>query len=112
MSDYIKGLEAAAAQLAQEAVSLKASGRGDEANLARIRINIHDICRTLFTVCSRTAQGEAFRTLYLQKLDHLEQEWSAARERALAHDDGCRAAIESIKLETLAENRRAFVKGA
>ena len=47
MSTYLEELEAAAAKLAGEAASLKASGRDDEATLARIRINIHDICRTL-----------------------------------------------------------------
>ena len=110
MSTYIEGLEAAAAQLAGEAAALRAEGRGDEATLARIRINIHDICRTLYQVCARNAQGEAFRTMYLQKLDHLEQEWSAAKARAQEHDDGCRAAIEEIKLETLAANRQAFLE--
>lgn len=110
MSTYIEGLEAAAAQLAGEAAALRAEGRGDEATLARIRINIHDICRTLYTVCARSAQGEAFRALYLRKLDHLAQEWQSARERAAQHDDGCRAAIEDVKLETLAANRQAFLK--
>ena len=110
MSAYLKELEAAAAQLAGEATALRASGREDEATLARIRINIHDICRTLYTVCARSAQGEALRALYLQKLDHLEKEWSAARARAQEHDDGCRAAIEDIKLETLAANRQAYLE--
>ena len=110
MSTYLEELEAAAAKLAGEAASLKASGRDDEATLARIRINIHDICRTLYTVCARSAQGEELRALYLQKLEHLEKEWSAARARAQEHDDGCRAAIEEIKLETLAANRRAFLE--
>ena len=110
MSTYLEELEAAAAKLAGEAASLKASGRDDEATLARIRINIHDICCTLYQVCARNAQGEAFRTMYLQKLDHLEQEWSAAKAHAQEHDDGCRAAIEEIKLETLAANRRAFME--
>ena len=110
MSAYLKALEAAAAQLAGEAAALRASGREDEATLARIRINIHDICRTLYQVCARGAQGEALRALYLQKLDHLEQEWSAAKARAQEHDDGCRAAIEDIKLETLAANRQAYLE--
>ena len=110
MSTYLEELEAAAAQLAGEATSLRASGREDEATLARIRIYIHDICRTLYQVCARSAQGEDFRTMYLQKLDRLEQEWSAAKARAQEHDDGCRAAIEEIKLETLAANRRAFLE--
>ena len=48
--------------------------------------------------------------MYLQKLDHLEQEWSAAKARAQEHNDGCRAAIEEIKLETLAADRRAFME--
>ena len=110
MSTYLEELETAAAQLAGEAATLRESGREDEATLARIRINIHDICRTLYQVCARGAQGEALRALYLQKIDHLEQEWSAAKARAQEHDDGCRAAIEEIKLETLAADRRAFME--
>lgn len=111
MSAYLSNLEAEAARLSREAAALRAEGREDEASFARIRANIHDICRTIYEVCGRTAPGEGLRAAYLKQLDRLAVEWSAARTRALEHDDRCKAAIEDIKLETLAKDRIAYLEG-
>lgn len=101
MSAFLIWLDKAAASLEQEAAALKAAGCADEANLVRIRINIHQIARTLYQVCQRTAPGAAFRAAYLAKLDALIPSWIAARDLAAQHDDQCRVVIEETKLETL-----------
>lgn len=111
MSAYLRYLSEEAARLSREAARLRAEGREDEASFARIRVNIHGICRTLYEVCGRTAPGEGLRAAYLQKIDRLAGEWNAARARALEHDDRCKAAIEDIKLETLAKARVAYLEG-
>lgn len=101
MSAFLTWLDDACAALEQEADALKASGRGDEANLVRIRINIHQIAGTIYRVCQRTAPGAAFRGAYLAKLDALPESWIAARALAAQHDDQCRVVIEDVKLDTL-----------
>lgn len=101
MSAFLIWLDHACAKLEQEAKALRDSGRKDEADLVRIRINIHQIARTLYTVCQRTAPGAAFRAAYLSKLDALPANWESARDLAAQHGDQCRVVIEDIKLDTL-----------
>lgn len=101
MSPFLLWLNQACAALEQESKALKASGRGDEADLVRIRINIHQIARTLYTVCQRISPGEGFRAAYLAKLDALPPSWEASRALAAQHDDQCRVVIEDVKLDTL-----------
>ena len=101
MSAFLSWLDDACAALEQEAKALKDAGRADEANLVRIRINIHQIAGTIYKVCQRTAPGAAFREAYLAKLDALPANWISARELAAQHDDQCRVVIEDIKLDTL-----------
>lgn len=110
MSAYMKLLDEAVAALEQEAKALRASGRRDEADLVRIRINIHRIAGTIYQVCLRSSQGEALREAFLKKLDALPENWRAARELALAHDDQCRVVIEDIKLDTLAGLRARYLE--
>lgn len=109
MSAYIAYLDEAIAQLRTKAESLKQNGCADEAALCQIELNINDVCRTIYNVCTKLAQGDAFTALYLQKLDRLPGGWQASKEAALAHKDECKAVIEDIKLTTLARNRAKFL---
>ena len=110
MSAYITYLDQAITSLRAQAAALKASGRDDEATLCQIEINIDDICRTIYGACKKLAEGEAFRALYLQKLDRLPQGWEQSRALAAAHRDDCKVVIEELKLRTLARNRIQFLK--
>ena len=109
MSAYIAYLDNAIAQLRTKAEDLKRSGCIDEAALCQIELNINDVCRTIYNVCEKLAQGDAFTALYLEKLDRLPGGWKASKEAALAHADDCKAVIEDIKLTTLARNRAQFL---
>lgn len=110
MSAYIEYLDSAIAALRQEAASLKASGREDEAVFCQIQINIDEICRTIYNVCKQIAKPGEFKALYLQKLDRLPGGWEKARAQALAHDDACKAVIEELKLKTLSQNRVKYLE--
>ena len=110
MSAYIAHLDAAIADLQAQAAALKASGREDEATLARIQLNIHDVCRTVYNVCARSAQGDAMRTMYLEKLDRLPVSWRESLTRARQHGDDCKAIIEEMKIRILEENRAKFLE--
>ena len=110
MSAYTDFLTDSIAQLREKAAALKASSRGDEAALCQIELNIDEVCLTIYNVCTKLAQGDAFTALYLQKLDRLPGGWEQSRRQALAHGDDCKAVIEDIKLNTLARNRAEFLK--
>lgn len=110
MSAYTDYLNAAIAQLREKAAGLKASGCGDEATLCQVEINIDEICLTIYNVCTKLAQGDAFAGLYLQKLDRLPGGWEQSRQQAIAHGDSCKAVIEEIKLTALQNNRAQFLK--
>ncbi|MBP3656228.1 MAG: hypothetical protein J6K32_05965 [Clostridia bacterium] len=101
MSAFLSWLDGAVAALEAQARELRASGCKDESDLVRIRINIHQIARTLYLVCRRSGYGSDFRAAYLAKLDALIPPWTAARSLAVEHDDPCRVIIEDIKLDTL-----------
>lgn len=110
MSAYTDYLCSAADELREKAARLKASSRGDEAALCQVEINIDEICLTIYNVCMKLAQGEAFAALYLEKLDRLPAGWQQSRAQALAHGDECKAVIEDIKLAALACNREMYLK--
>ena len=46
----------------------------------------------------------------LSQLERVSQPWKQAREQALAHDDECRAIIETLKLDTLDQLRRLYLE--
>ena len=106
MDSYIAYLTERIAALQAEAQSLAGSHREDEANLAKIRVNIFGVCKTVRETFVRLGKSDGD---YLSKLDELRESWSAAAEQAAAHSDTERALIETIKLETLAQARAEFL---
>lgn len=46
----------------------------------------------------------------LSQLERVSQPWKQAREQALAHNDECRAIIETLKLETFDQLRKLYLE--
>jgi len=95
MEHFMAYLDEKALFYRQESRRLTADDRRDEGDLAKIRANVYGICKSVFQVLSRE-QADC-------KLDGLYSEWETSRLTAMDHQDDRKAAIESIKLETLAE---------
>lgn len=110
MSAFTQYLNAETQRLRLEGASLKAEGRGDEASFAQIRLNIHEICKTVLLALQKQPSALPLRERYLQKLDGFACSWSNAHQQALAHDDCCKAIIEQIKLETLSTIRVRYLE--
>ena len=89
--------------LKTEEVQLKNSYRKDEANLTKVKINICEICKTLYNVSQKEPNGQKAREFYLQKLDKLSSEWKASLDIAKEYGDIEKTIIEDIKLEVLHE---------
>ena len=82
-----------------ETASLLADGRKDDANFAKVRTNIYDVCRTVSqALVNRPGAGiGAIRS----QLERFRTEWSAALEKAKQHDNINGIAVEETKLAAL-----------
>ena len=82
-----------------ETVSLLADGRKDDANFAKVRTNIYDVCRTVSqALINRPGAGtEAIRA----QLERVRTEWGIALEKAKQHDNISGIAVEETKLAAL-----------
>ena len=58
MAQYIRALEERVQALQAEERNLADSGRKDESNLVKIRLNILNVCKTIYQVAQRTEKGE------------------------------------------------------
>ena len=87
-----------------------ADGRGDESVFEKIRGNVYDIFRTVFSVAVRLhgEDGEAVAAFFGQKLAQIPTGWQTERDKAAAHDDVKKAHVEELKLETALAIRENF----
>jgi len=109
MSEFIEYIDNTCEQLRREEEALRTGDRGDEANLARIKLNICDIARTIHDVFAKT-KGEDMQEAYLQKLAEMRLKWEQARDTAQEHGDTMTAVIEGIKAETMSEIEKEFLR--
>lgn len=89
---------------------LVAEERGDEAVFEKIRANVYDIFRTVFSVAVQTCKedGEALKCFFDKRLEQIPTSWVAAYEKAKQHDHTVNMQIEKIKLDTIDEIRDTF----
>lgn len=108
MNKYISYLEKAISELQKEEGLLAATNRKDEANFIKIKINICDICKTIYNVSARSNQGEALKEEYIRQLTRLPENWKITLDKAREHGDVEKAVIEETKLDMLQEIRAKF----
>ena len=108
MNPLIDYIEKEVDNLQKEEKELVASDRKDEANLVKIRINIYNICATIYQVVEKGKTDVA--RVYLEKLDNLSQSWQESLAKAKEHQDVEKAVIEEMKLETLGKIRDRFLE--
>ena len=91
---------------------LNGDGRADEAIFEKVKSNIYDVFRTVFSVAVRTGSGNAdeVKAFFVQRAEQIPAGWAAALEKAREHDDTVRMQTEQIKLDTVQEIREAFAR--
>ena len=99
MKEFITYLSSKVEEGKAETASLLADGRTDDANFAKVRTNIYDICRTVSqTLINRPGAGTgAVRA----QLERFRAEWGAALEKAKQHGNINGIAVEETKLAAL-----------
>lgn len=99
MKEFITYLDSRIEEGRAEIAALTADGRKDDANFAKVRTNIYDVCRTVSrTLADRPGAG--IDTIAVQ-LERFRTTWGAALEKAKQHDDVSGIAVEETKLAAL-----------
>lgn len=101
MSKYIEYLEVTIKALKKEEEELIKTSRKDEANFIKIKINICDICKTIYNVSAKTNSGVALKEEYIRQLTRLPENWKMSLDKAKEHGDTQKIVIEETKLEML-----------
>lgn len=89
---------------------LLADDCADESNFEKIKANIYDIFRTIFSVALRNGNGDAdaVNRFFLVKMEEIPSNWRLSYDKAKQHDDVHKMQTEEIKLDTVREIRAAF----
>lgn len=99
MKEFMEYLESKISEGKAEILTLEADGRRDDANFAKVRTNIYDICRTISRALS-DKPGAGIVAIKGQ-LDRFRTVWGAALEKAKRHEDISAVAVEETKLAAL-----------
>ncbi len=110
MDTFIKYLteqiEAGKAEIAR----LEEDGCRDDADFAKVRTNIYEVCRTVTNaLANRPGAGpEAVKKQFM----NFRTSWGAALDNARKHDDARNTVIEEAKLKALADVAAHFPEAA
>ena len=87
------------------AAALNADNRSDEAVFEKIRMNVYDIFRTVYTAGEKISAGDGSKQLDFlrRRLEEIPASWRNALEAARGHGNSEKAHIEQLKLDVVAE---------
>lgn len=106
MKEFITYLENRIEEGKAEIVLLEAEGRKDDANFAKVRTNIYDVCKTVSQALgNRPGAGVA---AIKARLESFRANWGAALEKAKQHDDANGIVVEETKLAALSDIMEHF----
>lgn len=109
MKDFIEYLTDQVEAGKNDIAGLEADGRKDDADFAKVRTNIYDVCRTVAkALVDRPGAGSE---AVMAQLKRFNREWNAALEQAREHDDIRNTVIGEIKLEALKDVIAHFPEG-
>ncbi len=101
MREFIAYLDSRIEEGRAKIAVLTADGCTDDANFAKVRTNIYDICRTVSqTLVNKPGAG--MNAIAVQ-LERFRTTWGVALEKAKQHDDFYSIAVEETKLTALEE---------
>lgn len=105
MERFIAYLDSRIEEGKEEIKALEADGRRDDANFAKIRTNIYDVCKKIagaltFSLKIAGKPEEAAGAVKAQ-FERLSSTWGAALEKARENDDVVSIAVEETKLAAL-----------
>lgn len=108
--EFTAWLDKQIAACAKRQEKLLADDCADESNFEKIKANIYDIFRTIFSVALRQGNGDtdAVKRFFLLKMEEIPSNWKLSYDKAKQHDDVHKMRTEEIKLDTVRDIRAAF----
>ncbi len=84
--------------------------RTDEAVFEKIKANVYDIFRTVFSAAVKSSKGdpEEVERFFMLKAEQIPSNWVIAYNNAKQYDDAAKMRIEQIKLDTVGEIKKMF----
>ena len=110
MEDFIEYLEEKIESLKKETEKFNENYRQDDAVFVKIKMNVYNVCKTVFEVFKKVKPESALYNEYIMKLDEFEENWSKSADKAKEFGDAKKIAAEDIKLEALADIREKFIE--
>ena len=110
METFVKYIDEKVVQFQSEEQNLIASDRKDEANFIRIRMNICDVCKTIYNVWVKRLAGDELKEEYIRQLTRLAETWKISYDKAKEHNDIQKLVIEEAKLDVLKEIKEKFLE--
>ena len=110
-TEFMTYFEEKIALCSQKERELIADAREDEANFEKIRANVYDIFRTVYTAGKRAKKDDTLvKEFFLARMEQIPQNWVTALEKAKQHNDVRAVQIETIKCNTADEIKAVFKK--
>lgn len=101
MDEFIAYLTAQEEAGKAEIAALQAEGRTDDANFAKVRANIYEVCKTVTqALINRPGFGEQ---AVAERLAGFKSTWGASLEAATEHNDARGIAVAEAQLTALAD---------
>lgn len=110
MNTFLTYLEEQISLCKEKEEKLKKEQRTDESIFEKIRGNVFDIFKTIFTVAMKKESDEASaNAFFVKKLEEMSKSWKVAFDKAAEHNDTEKMQAEHIKLEAVEEIRKVFL---
>lgn len=120
MEEFLRYIDQLVEEYKTQEHELLKTGCKDEANFAKIKINICDICKTLYNVSVKKVSAmrdsnmnddeykKALRKDYMEFLTKIPENWEVSYAKAKQHEDATKIVIEETKLEVLQIIKKKF----
>ena len=94
------------------AQTLDQDNRADEAIFAKVKMNVYDIFKTIFSVAVKTAGHDEEKAVkfFMSKLQQIPENWRTALNNAETHGETEKAHIERVKLEAVEAIKNEFTR--
>ena len=99
MNEFIEYLTAQIEAGRNAITELELAGCQDDADFAKVRNNIYDVCRTVTNALMK--RPDAGKEVVRARLERFEKEWTAALDKAREHGDTRNTVVGETKLAAL-----------
>ena len=110
MNEFKEYIETKIMELAAESKNLDENYRQDDAVFVKIKANVYDVCKTVFSVFEKTKKESSLYNDYINKQYEFEKTWSDSADKAKEFGDAKKLVAEEAKLEALADIKAKFIE--